>query len=230
LSVRTLAIFDLDGTITRHDTLWPYINGYLLRHPWRLWRLPLCLLPVLRFVLGGGDRGPLKSAVVRLTLGGLPRSELQRWNTIFVRRLLRGGVYAEALERIAAHRNQGAHLVLLSASPDLYVPDVARALGFDECLCTQLRWLDDGRLHGALLTPNRRGEEKARCVAGLLAKEKPLRSFAYGNSNADLPHMRLVSEASYVNGPAGDLAGLPHIRAVTWHTPGLALPAVTAHT
>jgi phosphoserine phosphatase len=25
----TLAIFDLDGTITRHDTLWPFISGFL---------------------------------------------------------------------------------------------------------------------------------------------------------------------------------------------------------
>ena len=40
---RRLAVFDLDGTITRHDTLVPYLMGYGRRHPaglWRLWRLP----------------------------------------------------------------------------------------------------------------------------------------------------------------------------------------------
>ena len=37
----TLAVFDLDGTITRHDTLLPFLGGYLLRHPWRLPRVVL---------------------------------------------------------------------------------------------------------------------------------------------------------------------------------------------
>jgi phosphatidylglycerophosphatase C len=228
MTTRGLAIFDLDGTITRADTLYPYIRGYLLRHPWRLWRLPLCLGPFLRFLFDGGDRGALKSGVIRLTLGGLSRSQLQRWSASFVRRQLRGGVFAEALERIAAHRNQGAHLVLLSASPDLYVPEFARALGFDQCICTELRWHGNERLDGALLTANRRGEEKARVVARLLAEQQPFRSHAYGNSQVDLAHMRLVTEAAYVNGPARDLAGLTHIRAVTWQQPGMAQPAAGA--
>ena len=47
-----LAVFDLDGTITRRDTLVPYLIGYARRHPsglWRLWRLPFSLA---RFALG----------------------------------------------------------------------------------------------------------------------------------------------------------------------------------
>ena len=31
-----LAVFDLDGTITRHDTLIQYVLGYLKSRPWRL--------------------------------------------------------------------------------------------------------------------------------------------------------------------------------------------------
>ena len=115
-----LAIFDLDGTITRSDTLQHYIAGFLLRRkPARLWRVPLLLLPLLRYCVDGGDRGPLKSGVIRLLLGGLPRAELEDWNRIFVARLLNGGVFAEALQEIEQQRAAGAHLVLLSASPDL---------------------------------------------------------------------------------------------------------------
>ena len=60
-----LAIFDLDGTITRRDTLLPYIWGYLRRHPQRWWRLPLCLAPLGPYLLGRMDRGALKGAVIR---------------------------------------------------------------------------------------------------------------------------------------------------------------------
>ena len=214
----TLAIFDLDGTITRHDTLWPYVSGLLLRHPRRWWRLVACLPVVLRYVFGPHDRGQLKGSFIHLTLGGLSRSELAAWSRQYTTRLLRDGLYAEALACIEVHRRERTHLVLLSASPDLYVVDIARALGFDTCLCTQLRWRADGALDGTLASANRRGEEKVRCVRELLAERRPLFSHAYGNSPADLPHLGLVSCGTYVNGPERDLAGWPNVRAVRWRT------------
>ena len=42
-----VAVFDLDGTLTWHDTLMPFLLRFLRRHPWRLfglWRLPFALL------------------------------------------------------------------------------------------------------------------------------------------------------------------------------------------
>ena len=216
----TLAIFDLDGTITRRDTLWPFISGYLLRHPQRWWRLPLCLAPLLRYFMSGRDRGALKGEVIRLTLGGLTRTELDPWAASFTRRLLGTGMYAEALTCIAAHRRAQAHMVLLSASPDLYVPTIATALGFDECICSEVRWRADGTLDGTLVSVNRRGAEKTRCVLRLLAEHQPLLAHAYGNSRADLDHLRLVSAGTYVNGRPRDVRDLPSVRAVRWSARG----------
>ncbi len=216
----TLAIFDLDGTITRHDTLWPFIRGYLLRHPQRWWRLPLCLASLLRYFTAGRDRGALKGAVIHLTLGGLTRAELDGWAARFTQQVLRTGLYAEAITCIAAHRRAQAHLVLLSASPDLYVPMIATALGFDECICSEVRWQKDGTLDGALASANRRGAEKTRCVRLLLSEHQPLLAHAYGNSRADLDHLRLVSAGTYVNGRPQDLQDLPSVRAVIWSSPG----------
>jgi phosphatidylglycerophosphatase C len=215
-----LAIFDLDGTITRHDTLWPYVRGFLWRHPRRWWRLPLCLGPALLYLAAHRDRGRLKSGVIRLTLGGVARASLARWSEAFTARLLRRGLYGEALLCLEAHRRTGAYLVLLSASPDLYVPVIARALGFDECLCTEVRWRPDGTLDGALASANRRGAEKARCVRSLLEERQPLLSHAYGNSRADLEHLRLVSAGTYVNGRWFQAARYPNVRAVRWRQHG----------
>jgi phosphatidylglycerophosphatase C len=186
----------------------------------------LCLAPLLKFVTVKRDRGELKSAVIRLTLGGLTRSELGRWNQIFIAKLLRGGVFAEALEQISAQRGAGARLVLLSASPDLYVPAIAAALGFDEVICTQLHWHADGRLHGALRSANRRGEEKVRCLQALLQTHRPTRSCAYGNSPADLGHLQLVGAGTYVNGSPAALVNLPNVRAVRWSRHGSTTSAV----
>ena len=62
-----------------------------------------------------------------------------------------------------------------------------------------MRWRDD-RLDGTLVSANRRGEEKARCVRELLAERDDSDTFAYGNSASDLPHLKLVRHGRLVNG------------------------------
>ena len=195
-----LAIFDLDGTITRRDTLAPYALGFLTRK--RIWRLPILLLvlpALLGHALGLVDRGGLKSAFIRAALGGCRRKDLERWTATFVDRLLAHGVFPQAVEAIRAHARAGDHLVLLSASTDLYVPAIAHALGFQEVICTGVRWKAE-RLSGALTTPNRRGVEKARCIAALRERHPGLEAVAYGNARSDLDHLRLVERGVLVNG------------------------------
>jgi phosphatidylglycerophosphatase C len=193
-----LVVFDLDGTITRSDTLLPYVAGYLARTPWRLLRLLAVMPALLLHLLGRIDRGALKAALLRHTLGGETRAALDAWSTQFVARLLTTGVRREAMSAIDAHRRAGDRLVLMSASPDLYVPAIGRELGFSESVSTGVRW-DGERLNGSLATPNRRGEEKSRCLEGLKREYPGLRTVAYGNSASDLPHLRLVDEPRLVN-------------------------------
>jgi phosphatidylglycerophosphatase C len=102
---------------------------------------------------------------------------------------------------LEAHRAAGDHLVLLSASPDLYVPRIGRALGFERTLCTEIQWQGDV-LAGALKTANRQGAEKLRCLNWLRTQYPGLPIVAYGNSGADLEHMRHADRALLVNGNA----------------------------
>ena len=195
-----LVVFDLDGTITRRDTLLPYACGFLFRR--RPWRLPLLLgvVPsVLVFLLRKNEEGRVKAAFITATLGGAPRAEIDRWTARFVPKVLKNGVFADALAQVAEHRRLGDHLILMSASTDLYVPAIARQLGFAETICTGVRW-EGERLNGALTTPNRKGEEKARCFTSLREQHPGASTSAYGNSSADLPHLRLASRGVLVNG------------------------------
>jgi phosphatidylglycerophosphatase C len=196
-----LALFDLDGTLTWHDTLAAFLAGYLIRHPRKLlalWRLPAALA---RYA-ANRDRGALKSRVIRMVMGGDPRSSIEAWAESFVgslhsRRMFRPA----ALAALEAHRAAGDHLVLMSASPDLYVPRIGRLLGFERTLCTEVLWRGD-RLDGHLKTPNRHGEEKLRCLAWLRTQYPALRIVAYGNSASDVIHMRQADRAILVNGNA----------------------------
>lgn len=212
-----LAVFDLDGTITRHDTFIPYVLGYLKTRPWRVFGFLLTLPAVVRFLLGAADRGELKASILRWTLGGTTREQLDAWTQRFVPALLRHGVFEDALERIDAHRRAGDYLVLMSASPDLYVPAIGAHLGFREVTCTGVLWVD-GKLNGALTTPNCRGEEKVRRFTALRAQHPGVRSVAYGNAASDLPHLRLADQGVLVNGngTARRQAGQMHVTCEHW--------------
>lgn len=216
-----LAVFDLDGTITRRDTLGPFLLGYLRLHPWRLLRIPSGVLAPCRFLFDR-NRGAIKGAAIRTIMGGSTRESVERWADEFVAALIPGGLFAEALDAIAQHRARGDRLLMMSASTDLYVPRIGKALGFHEVICSQVRWRPDGRLDGRLSTPNCHGEEKRRCLATVLARDAPERVYAYGNAGSDLLHMALAHEAFLINGPAG-LTGAPRagaaigqLRALTW--------------
>jgi phosphatidylglycerophosphatase C len=212
-----LALFDLDGTLTRRDTLLPYVAGCLRSHPARAARL-LQMLPTLaRFALRRADRGDLKSALIQAALGGGSRAQLEAWTAQFVRRVMKGGLRADALTTLAQHRRAGDTLALLSASVDLYVPAIGSALGFAEVVCTEVQW-DGNRLVGTLTTPNRRGAEKARCLAALRERYPGVPIVAYGNAASDLEHLRLAERAVLVNGTrhARRAAARLRIACVTW--------------
>lgn len=214
-----LAVFDLDGTITRHDTLLPFVLHCLWRAPWRLPRL-LLLPPLAVGYLVHRDRGRFKGALLRGTIGGLSRAWLEARAATFVPRLLRRGLYAEALRAIDEHRARGDRLVLMSASVDLYVPQIGAALGFAQTICSRVRWNADGTLDGRLATANCHGEEKRRCLQALIARESPRRLYAYGNSGSDLPHLRLASHGYLVNGPTRLIGSGSTIEALRWRQRG----------
>jgi phosphatidylglycerophosphatase C len=168
-----------------------------------LWRL----LPAALCFAFDRDRGQLKSRVIRAVMGGELRRVIDVWADQFVSGLLARGTFRPAaLAVLQAHRAAGHHLVLLSASPDLYVPRIGRLLGFERTLCTEIKWRAagaDARLDGALVTANRRGAEKSRCLAQLRTQYPGLPVTAYGNSRSDLPHLALADSAILVNAARG---------------------------
>jgi phosphatidylglycerophosphatase C len=170
------------------------------------------------FALGRIDHGPLKAAWIHAVMGGSTRAEVESWNAHFIPRLLDAGLYADARAAIERHRSAGDTLVLLSASPDLYVPTLARALGFTECLCTGVRWRGD-ILDGRLTTANRRGPEKARCLELLRQRHPQLPIVAYGNAAADLEHLSRADRGMLVNGSrtARQEAARLGLASLRWH-------------
>lgn len=200
MSGDSIAVFDLDGTLIRGDTFVPYVIAFLARHPRRWLSLVPAAVSVALFLLGRLDRDQLKERITNSCLAGASRDEIEACTARFVSWVMKNRLRASAVATVEEHRAAGDRLILLSASPDLYVPVLAGQMGFHECICTELRW-DASRLSGRFATANRRGEEKARILRAMRAVAA-VRIAAYANSASDLPHLVLADRALLVNGSA----------------------------
>jgi phosphatidylglycerophosphatase C len=120
-------------------------------------------------------------------------------------------------ERVAWHRDRGHKIVIVSASPELYVGPVGERIGADAVLATRLAVDADGRLTGRYDGRNCRGEEKAtrlrawmedQVAAGAWGEARPA-VWAYGNSAGD----RRLLAAADVGVDVGRLGRLGKLRA-----------------
>ncbi|HEY6457105.1 MAG TPA: HAD-IB family hydrolase [Steroidobacteraceae bacterium] len=217
-----LVVFDLDGTVTNRDTLLPYVSGYLTRSGRSRLRMARLLPTLAAFAIGAADHGEVKSAFLRGTLGGVTREQLAAWTREFVPWTISAGSSPGALAMIKAHRAAGDLLVLMSASTDLYVPQIAQALQFNAVICTGVAFDASGRLTGALTTANCRGAEKVRRFVQLKQQHPGLQSVAYGNARSDLAHLRLADFPRLVNASPRTIR-LAHAMGITpfanWRAP-----------
>lgn len=175
-----VAVFDLDGTVTRHDTYVAFLRLLMLRRR-RFARLPGLMVQAARFKLGRIGNDALKAAFLDGMGGGVTREALDGWMPGFVAGQ-RHQVKHKALWRIGWHRERGDRLVLASASLDAYAVPFGLALGFDTVVATRVLWRD-GRLDGRLAGPNLRGAAKVAALA-----EQGIRpDYAYTDHHSDLP-------------------------------------------
>jgi HAD superfamily hydrolase (TIGR01490 family) len=191
-----IAVFDLDGTLTRGDTLLPFLRHAL--GPWRFaLRLPFIALMVAAMALRLVSRDGAKQAVLRLCLAGRSREELERLGRSFAADKLPGLMRARALERVSWHRGRGHRLVLASASPGLYVEPWALGAGFHDVLATGLAYDGDGRATGRFEGANCRGEEKLRRLETLFGALRSRAVYGYGDSRDDEPFLEHCLERHY---------------------------------
>jgi phosphatidylglycerophosphatase C len=196
----TIALFDLDGTITRREIYIAYLLGFLARHPGRLARgAPLAGVLGL-YAAGQRDNRWLKTTFLRTILGGLELSALEAWTEVFLDRLLERGLRPRALEVIEGHRVAGDRILLVTASLSFYAEPLGRRLGFDEVLCTRAAVDGAGRLTGELEGGNCYGAKKLRRVQDYLRDGAPGRPATfYTDHQADLPLLQFVERPIVVS-------------------------------
>lgn len=192
--MRTIALFDLDGTLTRADTMLEFL--YFTRGKARTWWLLAGVLPLwclARLRLAPADapkRTLVRKAFGTRLVGGLAQ-QAARFARERMPQLLRDG----ALDRITGLRQQGHEVFIVTASCSLWAAPWCQLhrLG---CIATELEQ-EEGRYTGRLATPNCKGEEKVRRIRGLIGMDKVDYIHAFGDTASDRPMMALAAQQHY---------------------------------
>jgi phosphatidylglycerophosphatase C len=180
---RTVAAFDFDGTLTRRDTLLPFLARVA---GWQ--RVGPALAASVR-----GGRDASKERLLARTLGGRAHSEIADAGAAYGHAIVRT-VTPEMRRRVAWHRDEGHELVIVSASLDVYVDAAARELGIAHALSTSLHVDDEGRVTGRMLGGNCRGDEKVARLRTHIGDDDVV-LWAYGNSSGDEAMLALADHA-----------------------------------
>jgi phosphatidylglycerophosphatase C len=197
-----LAVFDLDGTLVRGDSFLPFLLSFALRRR-RFGALPAfplyCGLYVCKIL---SDR-TAKERLIRAVCRAQPLPTLAAHAEWFCDTWLQTHLRPSAIERLRLHQQERHRVILLSASPDLYVPVIARRLGISEVICTKVA-AKGGHCTGLLQGENCKGAAKVRLLQAHLGAERPpLSSAAYGDQPHDLFLLRWVTEGYLLNKRTG---------------------------
>jgi len=194
---RPLAAFDLDGTLTRRDTLMPFLVRAIGARPAYSAVLASSLPLARAAALGGPHRDVAKAAFLRRVLAGRPLAALAEAAESYADHVVARGLRPDVQARVDWHRAEGHELVLVSASPELYVAPIGRRLGFDTVLATRLEVDGAGVLTGRLLGANCRGPEKVARLRQWRGEALTL-SYAYGDSPGDREMLAVALTATNV--------------------------------
>ncbi|MDQ3469240.1 MAG: HAD-IB family hydrolase [Actinomycetota bacterium] len=182
-----VSAFDVDGTVTRHDCVVPFLR--LVGGTWPLVaglaRQTHRLVPaVLR-----RDRDRIKAIASSVVFRGRPVTHVDALGRVFAATVSADGLRDDTIARLRWHQRRGDRTVLVSASFAVYLRPLAERLGVDHVLATELEHDDAGRCTGRLIGGNCRGVEKRRRLHALLADAYGGRSattvWAYGDSAGD---------------------------------------------
>jgi HAD superfamily hydrolase (TIGR01490 family) len=141
-----LAIYDMDRTITRRPTYGAFMAFAVARlAPWRALLAPAVAATSLAYLARLIDRGRLKELNFRLLIGRVAPERLEHVVEVFADRQLKTNIMAGARARIAEDKAAGRRLVLATASYRLYAAAIARRLGFDDVIATDVEYDVHGR-------------------------------------------------------------------------------------
>jgi HAD superfamily hydrolase (TIGR01490 family) len=198
----TFACFDVDHTITRAST-----GRRLIEHGRRARLFSFWNLALLPYLYLHYRAGTIQIDRVAERIKALANRSLDELNAVAERCFaehVRDDIMDDAARLIRKHQDAGDTVVLATSSLALIVRPLARELGIEHVVCTELEF-QNGIATGRFVRPPCMAEQKLRCMTEFVeSRDHTLDDVTfYSDSRLDIPLLREVGHPVAVNPDRG---------------------------
>jgi putative phosphoserine phosphatase/1-acylglycerol-3-phosphate O-acyltransferase len=196
---KVAALFDLDHTLLAGFSAGAFIRERFTSGRMSPRELGESLLGALSFALGRTGFSGLMAASTAAYRGLAESVLMDLGEEVFVKHLATQ-IYPESRALVRAHQQRGHTVAIVSSATRYQVEPLARDLGIEHVLCTQLE-VEDGVFTGRVVHPTCWGEGKATAARDFAAgREVDLaQSTFYTDSAEDLPLLEIVGDPRPLN-------------------------------
>jgi len=196
-----LAIFDVDYTLTKRETLVEFYLFMMKKNPRFIKYLPKSILSSIFYVFKIHDATKTKNIFIRF-IDGIEEHEMKKIVKEFYEKRLSKILYKDAIDTIKKMKMQGYKIYLISASAEFYLSEFYNIKEVDKVIGT--RFIKENGLHRNKMSgENCKGEEKVKRLKEVLKKENIEvdfeNSYMYSDSLSDLPLFDIVGHPYLIN-------------------------------
>jgi len=193
------AFFDLDQTLLAGFSAASFFRERVVSGRMAPRDIAESLLGALSFAVGRTGFSGMMSATTA-AYRGLSESVLEEIGEEVFEKHLATQIYPESRALVRAHQEMGHTVAIISSATRYQVDPLARDMGIEHVLCTQLA-VENGCFTGGVVHPTCYGEGKAEAARGLASShDLDLEtSYFYTDSHEDLPLLDLVGRPRPLN-------------------------------
>ncbi len=190
----SIVFTDFDGTYIKGDS---YFRSLLFFSGYKkfLRSLPDLIFIVIEYYFKFITRDEAKKRSFELIYKGMSIGEISEKLESFNRQL---HIFPKVKAKIDSFRKLGCKIIVVTASPDIYMDYISKKLRFDGCICTETE-KEHGILTGRLKRKNCNYSEKVIRIKESEFYDLESRIISFGNSMGDEQMFRLSSEFYFVD-------------------------------
>lgn len=199
--MKKLAIFDIDFTITRKETLMQFFRYAIEKDKKNLKFLPRAIFSGMMYGLKFYDEKKVKESFLKF-IDGIEEKQLQEVTKSFYSDKLEKILYKDAIDMIRKLKGEGYDVYLISASPEFYINQFYNIKEVDHIIGTRFKF-QEGKFLREMEGANCKGEEKVKRLKAYL-KENNIEvdfkeSYMFSDSLSDKPLLDLVGKPYLIN-------------------------------
>ncbi|WP_294394600.1 HAD-IB family hydrolase [uncultured Clostridium sp.] len=212
--MKKLAIFDIDYTITKKETLMELFKYTIKNDKKNMRFLPRAVYCGFMYLIKFYDEKKVKETFLKF-IENIKEEDLAILVKNFYNDRLKNILYKDAIDMIKELKSKGYDIYLISASPEFYVKEFYAIKEVDKVIGTKFK-IENGTFVRKMNGENCKGEEKVRRLKSYL-KENNIEvdfkeSYMFSDSLSDKPLLDMVGNPYLINYKKGH----KYIKILNW--------------